>query len=213
VASTADRLLPILDQHLLANHLETILNMPGSGLVTMIDDGRIADLHRLYELFGRPRIPEGLEVLKIAMKKTIQARGSGINASVLSGGEVNQGGPTAETPVQGTTTSDTGSKPKKPTLSGAAAVAAALRWVQEVVDLKDKFDRVLKEAFEENKGLQMAMNEVGPAGLQIGESDRMAYKNTRRIRRHFKRSSTRTHGVKSSSRYLSTKTSRRGSRG
>lgn len=101
------------------------------------------------------------------MKKTIQARGSGINASVLSGGEVNQGEPTAETPARETTTSDTGSKPKKPTLSGAAAVAAALRWVQEVVDLKDKFDRVLKEAFEENKGLQMAMNEVGPAACKL----------------------------------------------
>ena len=119
----------------------------------MVDDDRIADLHRLYELFGRPLVPEGLEVLKLALKKTVQARGGAINASVLGG----------ETPG---TTQDAGQadeevvKAKRPVLSGAAAVAAALRWVQEVVDLKDKFDRILKEAFEENKGIQMSMNEV-----------------------------------------------------
>jgi hypothetical protein len=68
----------------------------------------------------------------------------------------------------------------------------------------------LKEAFEENKGLQMAMNEVGPAGMR---TDLRIEWLTCWIGRHSKRSSTRTHGVKSSFHYLSTKTSRRGSRG
>ena len=128
--------------------------MPGSGLVVLIDDDRIADIHRLYELFGRPGVPEGLEVLKLGIKKTIQARGVSVNAAVL-------GGDGAEKPPSNAQDGDaeTG-KTKRPFLTGAAAVAAALRWVQEVVDLKDKFDRILKEALDENKGIQMAMNEV-----------------------------------------------------
>jgi cullin 3 len=131
--------------------------MPGSGLVVLIDDDRIPDLRRLYELFGRPGVPEGLEVLKRALKKTIQTRGSSINAAVLGVADTDkaaQGGEFAAGDVAVP-------QAKKPTLSGAAAVAAALRWVQEVVDLKDKFDRILKEALGENRGIQMAMNEVG----------------------------------------------------
>lgn len=173
--------------------------MPGSGLVTMIDDDRIPDLHRLYELFGRPLVPEGLEVLKLALKKTIQARGVAINASVLGPDEANKSASTDE-PAQ---VEAEVVKTKKPILSGAAAVAAALRWVQEVVDLKDKFDKILKEAFEENKGVQMSMNE---ASYDIGLRRVISAELTWRTHRLFKPLSTRIPDVKSSSHYSSMRT-------
>lgn len=37
---------------------------------------------------------------------------------------------------------------------------AALKWVQDVLDLKDTFDRILKSCFRDDKGIQTAMNEV-----------------------------------------------------
>lgn len=37
---------------------------------------------------------------------------------------------------------------------------AALKWVQDVLDLKDVFDKMLKLCFKDDKGIQTAMNEV-----------------------------------------------------
>jgi len=177
--------------------------MPGSGLVILIDDDRIADIHRLYELFGRPGVPEGLEVLKLGVKKTIQARGVSINAAVLGGDG------TEKTPNNAPEGDAEAAKTKKPSLSGAAAVAAALRWVQEVVDLKDKFDRILKEALDENKGIQMAMNEVSCT------VSRDKYRSTQAdvLQRLSKPSSTKIHGVKNSYPSSLTRISRKVSKG
>jgi cullin 3 len=42
----------------------------------------------------------------------------------------------------------------------ATALAQALRWVQDVLDLKDKFDAVLDIAFNGDKQVQASINEV-----------------------------------------------------
>lgn len=122
----------------------------------MIDDDRISDLKRLYSLFGRPGVTEGLNVLKAALKRTIHTRGTAVNMAVLNTNS--DKGPDVGT---GSTTSDKAKAPSSKTqLSGSALVIAALHWVQEVVDLKDKADRILSEAFSDDKSIQMSMNEV-----------------------------------------------------
>jgi hypothetical protein len=42
----------------------------------------------------------------------------------------------------------------------APALAQAVRWVQDVLDLKDKFDRILEQAFQGDKSIQISINEV-----------------------------------------------------
>jgi hypothetical protein len=51
-------------------------------------------------------------------------------------------------------------KPTKELGGTAVALANAIRWVQDVLDLKDKFDGVLRDAFAGDKGIQTAINEV-----------------------------------------------------
>jgi cullin 3 len=131
------------------------MRMPGSGLLSMIDDDRMSDLARLYTLFGRPGVTEGLEALKRDLKLEIRRRGNAINLATMESDSRPEGNS-----EQKAVTEPDASGPKKSGLTGAAAIAAALRWVQEVVDLKDRFDRILKEAFAEDKGIQVAMNEV-----------------------------------------------------
>lgn len=133
----------------------------------MIDDDRIPDLHRMYTLFGRPGVKEGLEALKTDLKKSIQTRGSSINAAIFGDMGAGADAEVKSEPVDGEGAGTSMQEAqngtiaaKKVALTGVAAVAAALRWVQDILDLKDKFERLLKEAFEEDKGIQVAINEV-----------------------------------------------------
>jgi cullin 3 len=163
--------------------------MPTTGLIHMIDTMRIPDLQRVYRLYGRPNVKEGLDVLMSELKKYVSTRGNAINENVTAGtstvaavlpSDVPSTSKANTTVLSSSTTLDEvnaqGAPQKVPgTLSGkatpnaapagtatsaAAAVNIALRWVQEVLDLKDTFDKVWKEAFEEDKAIQTALNDV-----------------------------------------------------
>ncbi|KAJ9110295.1 hypothetical protein QFC19_001698 [Naganishia cerealis] len=154
---------------------------------------RIADLQRVYRLYSRPNVTEGLNVLMSELKKYVSTRGNTINenitanvtsatitdvpssskanATVLSSStqpdEVSAQG--AAQKVKGTssgTASSVGVAAGTAT-SAAAAVNVALRWVQEVLDLKDTFDRMWKEAFEEDKAIQTALNDAFQSFINI----------------------------------------------
>ncbi|KAI3604461.1 ubiquitin ligase scf complex subunit cullin [Moniliophthora roreri] len=151
---TAVPLQQILLNHLLSAHLEPIISMPNSGLDPMIDNDRIEDLARLYKLYTL--VPQGLPCLKKALKKSIAWRGKDINQSSL-GGEVTQ---EASEDIDRVKDTAKATAKAKSFSSGAQTLASALKWVQDVLDLKDKFDRVWKESFQGDRELEGALNEV-----------------------------------------------------
>ncbi|KAJ9119446.1 hypothetical protein QFC24_005679 [Naganishia onofrii] len=193
LASTSAPLIAILDKNLLSTHLETILRMPGSGLIHMIDTMRIPDLQRVYRLYIRPNVTEGLNVLMSELKKYVSTRGHTINENVTAGvtpaitSDVPSSSKANTTVLSSSTQLDpvsaqgaaqkvTGTSSGKPSLAGAAAntatsaaaaVNVALRWVQEVLDLKDTFDRIWKEAFEEDKAIQTALNDAFQSFINV----------------------------------------------
>lgn len=63
--------------------------------------------------------------------------------------------PTAGSGAGGVTPGAGGAGPAQ-----APALAQAVRWVQDVLDLKDKFDRILDGAFQGDKSIQASINEV-----------------------------------------------------
>lgn len=121
----------------------------------MVDADRVADLARLYRLFGRIA-PHGHNKLKDGLKDWIKGRGARINegltivaesATRASGGGVGDSGAAGEAAAQQT--------------AGAASTTnAALQWVQNVLDLRDKFFGLLAQAFSGDKNLQTAINEA-----------------------------------------------------
>ncbi|KAI5452911.1 hypothetical protein NCC49_006448 [Naganishia albida] len=196
LSSTAAPLIAILDSNLLSAHLRTILCMPTTGLIHMIDTMRIPDLQRVYRLYGRPNVKEGLDVLMSELKKYVSTRGNAINENVTTGtstvaaalptnvpstskanatvlsssstlDEVNSQG--AAQKVTGTSLGKAApsTAPAGTATSAAAAVNIALRWVQEVLDLKDTFDKVWKEAFEEDKAIQTALNDAFQSFINV----------------------------------------------
>jgi cullin 3 len=53
--SSEPRLKEVVERELIAAHMRTLAEMPHSGVVPMMDDDRIEDLRRAYELFRRVR--------------------------------------------------------------------------------------------------------------------------------------------------------------
>jgi len=120
--------------------------MPGSGLDPMIDADRIEDLRRLYRLFVHvSSASDGPQTLKKALRESIIIRGRLINDS--------ESGAPASPDEKGKGKSRVGAQ--------AQTLEDALKWVKDSLDLKVKFDRVLKHAFDSDKVLETAIIEVG----------------------------------------------------
>lgn len=128
----------------------------------MLDNSQIGDLNRLYHLFCKVPKNAGLDALKACLRQTIAERGKMINQGIgSSGGGTEQAEPGMDVDEALDDAKGKGkAKPKEAISSSASALNAALRWVQEVLDLKDKFDTVLLDAFEDDKSIQTAINEV-----------------------------------------------------
>lgn len=153
-SQTSPPLRKILERDLLTPNLSTIIHMPNSGLDIMIDTDKMGHLARLYRLFGM--VPAGLPCLRKALKASISRRGQDINRS-SSGAD---GAEDVVVDVVGNGNDESKGKGKARVGGGAQNLALALKWVQEVLDLKDKFDHVWREAFRSDRDLESALNEV-----------------------------------------------------
>lgn len=161
---TSAALQRILQDHLLTAHLQIVLTKPGSGLVPMVDGDNVDDLARLYRLFGL--VPTGHKELRQHLKDDVRRRGEKINAAVLAPAMVPVDAPP---PADGNETAAASTakgkgKAKEGAAGGGAAAASALqialRWVQEVLDLKDKLDALLVGGFGEDRRVQTSINEA-----------------------------------------------------
>ncbi|KAH6913074.1 ubiquitin ligase SCF complex subunit Cullin, partial [Coprinopsis sp. MPI-PUGE-AT-0042] len=152
---TQSALTQILLDTLLTPHLTAVLSMPNSGLEVMIDANKIEDLSRLYLLFSK--VPAGLPAINQSLRESIIRRGKEINGISLGAG-------TAEADAE---PAQNKGKAKAPPRD--AALVAAVKWVQDVLDLKDRFDRIWKEAFNNDRDVEASMNEAFGAFVNSNE--------------------------------------------
>lgn len=147
----------ILEQHLVSDHLVTVVNMSNSGLDAMIDSDRLDDLARMYRLFTK--VSAGLPCLRKALREKIIRRGKEINdADGTAGG--NGGDSGDEDAAEPSAKTKGKAKARPPANAAAQNLALALRWVQDVLDLKDKFDKIWSKAFNSDRDLESSLNEV-----------------------------------------------------
>ncbi|BEJ15327.1 hypothetical protein CspHIS471_0410940 [Cutaneotrichosporon sp. HIS471] len=152
-SNTSQPLQMLLVDELLTPHLQAIMRMPGTGLVAMLDGDRIDDLRRLYTLFLRVPGDAGKDAMRLALRDSVEVRGKSINDSALAAAAPLPEDEEEKPDVKGK------GKAKAPS-AGATALAQALRWVQDVLDLKDKFDAILDNAFGGDKQVQASINEA-----------------------------------------------------
>lgn len=157
-ASTEPLLMSLLDNVLIEQHLASILEHPASGLSTLIQDSRIEDLKLLYTLFGR--VGKGHPALQAGVSAWIVAIGKQINEGVSLAPEPETRAEDAK--GKGKAAEESEGAKKKPEAGGAinAKTKAALAWVQNVLDLKDKFDTLLAKAFASDKAFEKSINDA-----------------------------------------------------
>ncbi|TKA58299.1 hypothetical protein B0A53_00036 [Rhodotorula sp. CCFEE 5036] len=173
--STEPLLISLLDNVLIEQHLSSILEHPASGLPTLIQDSRVEDLKLMYALFGR--VGKGHAALQKGISAWIVGIGKQVNEGVsLSAnpspptGDSNDasGPPKAAVNEDEAVPAGGGASGKKPPAAAAAAAGgpinaktkAALAWVQDVLDLKDKFDLLLEKAFAGDKAFEKSINDA-----------------------------------------------------
>jgi cullin 3 len=142
-----------LKDNLLTPHLQTVIDKEPLGLDAMVDNSQFGDLSRLFRLCQK--VPSGLPSLKASLKKSIVKRGREINQRSLGDEFVDVDGGNKEAEV--TSNKDNGKgKVRSPT----ARIQPAISWVQDVLNLKDKFDALWKLSFQQSRDVEISLNEA-----------------------------------------------------
>lgn len=139
----------VVENELIKGHLSEFLALEGSGLRWMIDNDKLDDLSILYRLMAR--IDDNKTALKEILQKRVVELGLEIekdlkNTDFSTGPANNDDG-------------GEGEKEKQKTLPAAAQqTAAAVKWVDDVLRLQDKFENLWKHCFQEDLVLQSALS-------------------------------------------------------
>ncbi|EFA79173.1 cullin C [Heterostelium album PN500] len=117
-SSSEPKVKDVTEKQLISNHMKTLINMENSGLISMLQEDKIEDLKRMYNLFGR--VSDGLNYMKEVISNHIRE----IGKEIVMDEE----------------------KTKEQTT-----------FFQSLLDLKDKYDRLHKEAFYNDKQFQHSL--------------------------------------------------------
>ncbi|KAK8088174.1 Cullin family protein [Apiospora hydei] len=140
------RILAVVEQELISKHLEEFMNLDGSGVRAMIDNDRVEDLKLLYQLVSR--IDPNKTALKSALSTRIIELGREIEKVLAE---------TDFTIIADGGSATNGDKSKNKRNTSAQLTAAAVKWVDDVLTLKVRFDRLLSVCFADDLTLQTAL--------------------------------------------------------
>ena len=146
---TSDKVKVVVEDELIKANIGDAIRMPNSGVSHMLDHSQFGDLKLVYDLISR--VDPEKEELKQAVQQRIVELGIEINKLAVN-------------PAQGVVADK--SKPDGERAGGAAnpppekpanlQTAAAVQWVDDVLQLKGKYDQLLVDAFNNDQGLQSA---------------------------------------------------------
>lgn len=149
---TTDKIANVVEQELISAKLDVFLAMEGSGLKPMIDNDRLDDLSILYQLISR--VDSTKSALKVILQRRVRELGQEIEKA-LKNTDFSVAGAAA---ADGEDAGEAAEKAKAQTLNPAQQqTAAAIKWVDDVLQLKDKFDRILSDCFCDDLLLQSAI--------------------------------------------------------
>ena len=149
---TSAKIAKVVESEMISSHLQEFLAMEGSGIRAMIENDRYEDLTMLYQLISR--VDPSKEPLKLALQARVVDLGTEINKTIQNTDFSAAG----TAPEEGEGAAEGAEKAKAPKLNAAArATAAAIKWVDEVLHLKEKFDTMWKKCLNEDLILQTAL--------------------------------------------------------
>ncbi|KAL9125220.1 MAG: hypothetical protein Q9217_005538 [Psora testacea] len=151
---TSPKIKAVVEAELIRKHLGEVIALENSGVRYMLDNDRLNELEMIYDLSARVD-PEKQE-LKEAVRSRVVELGTEVNKPV--------GNTTLTTPPK-----ELGADAKKPYSEKADGerkasekpinqqTVAAIKWVDDVLQLKGKYDNILAVAFQGDQILQTAI--------------------------------------------------------
>jgi cullin 3 len=125
----------------------------------------------MYKLFSR--VPEGLNEMRAYIKNYVLELGGLINAKVDNTNEA-------------TKKDKDGGENEKPVSTSSGSLYTALRWVQDILELQEKFNKIIEFAVLKDKSFQTAVNEVNSASLaqyrlKLSTNNQCLYRHLKRL--------------------------------
>ncbi|OBT57897.1 hypothetical protein VE04_02033 [Pseudogymnoascus sp. 24MN13] len=145
---TAQKIAEVIDTEMIGSHLNEFIQLEGSGVKSMIMNDRFDELALLYQNISR--IDPKKAALRDALQGRVMEMGCDIN-NTIANTDFSEKAPAAGG-------DDKAAKGRVPPPNPAAQqTAAAIRWVDEVLQLKDKFENMWEKCFESDLILQTAL--------------------------------------------------------
>ena len=144
--ATQPKIKEVVENELIRMHLRDVMALPRSGVKFMLDNDRLAELEMMYDLSAR--VDPQKEELKTAVQSRILDLGDEINKAATTLPKE------ARQDTEKTETSDK-APADKPTNQ---QTVSAIKWVDDVLSLKGRFDHVLQVSFDRDQGLETCLS-------------------------------------------------------
>ncbi|GAB7341224.1 hypothetical protein MBLNU457_7507t1 [Dothideomycetes sp. NU457] len=146
--STAPKIVAVVENELIRNKIQPLIESE-SGAQFMINNDKLDELSLLFELEARVDPRKGQ--LTKALQKIVTEMGTNVNNAAIAASQAQ--------PTSAAAPAEEGED--KPKTSGDKIInqqtVAALKWVEDVLALKDKFDLIWKQSFNEDQVLQTSL--------------------------------------------------------
>ncbi|KAF1942558.1 Cullin-domain-containing protein [Clathrospora elynae] len=143
--STAPKIQQVVEDEMIKNRIHELVEME-SGVRFMIDNHRLEELNFVYDL--NKRVDDKKTEITRAIQQRIVYMGSDINKDAIAASQAPAAAPAADSADKGR-----GAAQEK---SLNQQTVAAIKWVEDVLSLKDRFDKIWLESFESDHLLQQA---------------------------------------------------------
>jgi cullin 3 len=146
--STASKIQAVVEAELIQNRIKVLIDMD-SGVRYMIDNDKLADLGLVFDL--QRRVDAKKTELTRATQNIVREMGEDIAKAVLAAASA----PPTAAPKE---VDGDKSKSAAPPVQVNQQTVAALKWAEDILTLKDRFDKICKESFLEDQIMSTALN-------------------------------------------------------
>lgn len=144
--ATLPKLIDLMNRNLIAGNIDTVLKFENEGLRSFITNKNLSMLQLAYKLITR--YDTDYTVLKIQLNSVLLAKGEDLIAQIK-----------APVEKQAEKQAEKSEEPKKKLSSKENLTLMATKWIQSVLELRDKYQEILKESFESNLGLMKTIED------------------------------------------------------
>ncbi|KAE8145235.1 Cullin [Aspergillus avenaceus] len=137
----------VLDTELISKNIADVINLEGTGVKYMLDNDRLDVLRNVYVLSAR--VDTKKTPLTAAVQKRIVEMGQDINKAAIALAQAAPAKP--EKPAGGEKKPAAKEKPVN------QQTESAIKWVDDVLNLKNKFDKIWEQSFQSDPNMQSAI--------------------------------------------------------